>query len=268
MRRHRRVHRRLGLVYPLLVTAIAQVACGDKANGWLIERRRRGRRRRADRAAVHLSAVLPPAARRQRATATTARPARGSNLGPTNPDFLDRGRAAGRRVPGGERPRAGAPVPVDAVTASASGLDPHISVANAGCRRRGSPRRAGIDVADVLALVDRAHRRPCAGRPRRAGGRTCSMLNLALDDSSVRRRRRSDWQTRIMERGTLRIYLGAAPGVGKTFAMLERGCRRRQRGTDVVVGSSRRTAERSRPRSSATSRCVPAARRSSTAARR
>jgi two-component system sensor histidine kinase KdpD len=39
-----------------------------------------------------------------------------------------------------------------------------------------------------------------------------------------------------MARGTLRIYLGAAPGVGKTFAMLEEGARRASRGTDVVVG--------------------------------
>ncbi len=40
----------------------------------------------------------------------------------------------------------------------------------------------------------------------------------------------------LMGRGTLRIYLGAAPGVGKTYAMLSEGHRRRQRGTDVVVG--------------------------------
>src|ERR1700741_316013 len=39
-----------------------------------------------------------------------------------------------------------------------------------------------------------------------------------------------------MARGTLRIYLGAAPGVGKTVAMLEEGQRRAGRGTDVVVG--------------------------------
>jgi two-component system sensor histidine kinase KdpD len=37
-------------------------------------------------------------------------------------------------------------------------------------------------------------------------------------------------------RGTLRVYLGAAPGVGKTFAMLNEGRRRHERGTDVVVG--------------------------------
>jgi two-component system sensor histidine kinase KdpD len=40
----------------------------------------------------------------------------------------------------------------------------------------------------------------------------------------------------LMARGRLRIYLGAAPGVGKTYAMLNEGCRRAARGTDVVVG--------------------------------
>ena len=39
-----------------------------------------------------------------------------------------------------------------------------------------------------------------------------------------------------MTRGTLRIYLGAAPGVGKTYAMLDEGNRRRDRGTDVLIG--------------------------------
>src|SRR5690242_21547840 len=39
-----------------------------------------------------------------------------------------------------------------------------------------------------------------------------------------------------MARGKLRVYLGAAPGVGKTFAMLNEGRRRASRGTDVVVG--------------------------------
>src|SRR5438105_9476143 len=39
-----------------------------------------------------------------------------------------------------------------------------------------------------------------------------------------------------MARGLLRVYLGAAPGVGKTFAMLNEGRRARERGADVVVG--------------------------------
>ncbi len=39
----------------------------------------------------------------------------------------------------------------------------------------------------------------------------------------------------MTERGQLRVYLGAAPGVGKTYAMLDEGQRRAARGTDVVV---------------------------------
>ena len=41
---------------------------------------------------------------------------------------------------------------------------------------------------------------------------------------------------RRSKRGLLRVYLGAAPGVGKTFAMLDEGWRRKERGADVVVG--------------------------------
>ena len=55
----------------------------------------------------------------------------GSNLGPLS-QKLDRHRETARgRLPEGERPGPDAPVPADAVTASASGLDPHISVQNA-----------------------------------------------------------------------------------------------------------------------------------------
>ena len=39
-----------------------------------------------------------------------------------------------------------------------------------------------------------------------------------------------------MARGQLRVYLGSAPGVGKTYRMLDEGYRRRLRGTDVVIG--------------------------------
>jgi two-component system sensor histidine kinase KdpD len=45
-----------------------------------------------------------------------------------------------------------------------------------------------------------------------------------------------DGRDAMVSRGTLRVYLGAAPGVGKTYAMLNEGCRRKSRGTDVVVG--------------------------------
>ena len=71
-----------------------------------------------------------------------------------------------------------------------------------------------------------------------------------------------------MARGTLRIYLGAAPGVGKTFAMLERGAPPRASGAPTSSsGSSRPTAARTTASRSATSRSSPAA-RWSTAGRR
>ena len=64
-------------------------------------------------------------------------------------------------------------------------------------------------------------------------------LNLALDDRGVAERRRARGArgtSAAMGRGKLRVYLGAAPGVGKTYAMLGEGHRRAERGTDVVVG--------------------------------
>ncbi|HKN92409.1 MAG TPA: ATP-binding protein [Acidimicrobiia bacterium] len=61
-----------------------------------------------------------------------------------------------------------------------------------------------------------------------------------------------------MTRGTLRIYLGAAPGVGKTFAMLGEGRRRAERGTDVVVGF---VESHGRPRTAAQLGDLPVVRR-------
>jgi hypothetical protein len=58
--------------------------------------------------------------------------------------------------------------------------------------------------------------------------------------------------------GELRIHFGAAPGVGKTFAMLCEARRRRDRGTDVVVGLSRPTAGPRRPSCSRVWRSCPA----------
>lgn len=52
-------------------------------------------------------------------------------------------------------------------------------------------------------------------------------------DALLERLKREEEQA---ARGRLRLYLGAAPGVGKTYAMLNEGRRRKKRGTDVVVG--------------------------------
>jgi potassium-transporting ATPase KdpC subunit len=80
----------------------------------------------------------------------------GSNLGPTNPELLT---AVAERV-SAYRQVNGLPaevaVPVDAVTASASGLDPHISIANARLQAPRVASHRGLALDDVLALVDRS----------------------------------------------------------------------------------------------------------------
>jgi K+-transporting ATPase ATPase C chain len=79
----------------------------------------------------------------------------GSNLGPNNPVLLEAvaARADAYRAVNGLAP--GTPVPVDAVTTSASGLDPHISVANARLQAPRVASERGLAVEEVLALIDR-----------------------------------------------------------------------------------------------------------------
>ena len=148
-----------------------------------------------------------------------------SNLGPTNPELLDSvaERVDAYRAENGlDRDTR---VPVDAVTASGSGLDPHISVANARLQAPRVAEARGLDVDDVLQPGGPPHQRPRPRLPGR-GGR-----ERAGAQPRPRPERRD-----VTGRGTLRVYLGAAPGVGKTFAMLSEAQRARERGADVVVG--------------------------------
>lgn len=144
----------LGVVYPLLVTAIGQVAFHDQANGSIVEVDGRpvGSRLIGQQfAAPEYFWPRPSAAGDGYDGAASS----GSNLGPLNTDLLETvaQRAAAYRQANGLPD--GAAVPVDAVTASASGLDPHISVANARIQavRVAAARDLALD--DVLALVDR-----------------------------------------------------------------------------------------------------------------
>lgn len=144
-----------GIVYPLVVTAVAQVAFNDDANGSLV---------RVDGVVVG-SRLLgqqfeSPGYFHPRPSAAGAgydgTTSGGSNLGPESETL---------RATVAERVRAYreengldalVPVPVDAVTASASGLDPMISVANA---RLQAPRVAaarGIAVDQVLTMIGQA----------------------------------------------------------------------------------------------------------------
>ncbi len=137
-----------GVVYPLAVTGIAQVAFGDQADGSLVTR---------DGVVVGSAllgqALVGPEWFHSRPSAAGDGVSSGSNLGPTNEDFLATvdERVASYRSENGLADDT--PVPVDAVTASGSGFDPHISVANARLQAPRVAEARGMSVDDVLALV-------------------------------------------------------------------------------------------------------------------
>lgn len=142
----------VGVAYPLAVTGLAQLAFPHRADGSLVERDGRvvGSRLvgQAFAGARYFHPRPSDAGEGYDAMASAA-----SNLGPTNPELVRqvRARRAAYRRDNGLRP--GQQVPVDAVTASGSGLDPHISVANARLQATRVARARGLALDDVLALV-------------------------------------------------------------------------------------------------------------------
>jgi K+-transporting ATPase ATPase C chain len=172
----------LGIAYPLVVTGISQVAFGSKADGSLLRR---------DGEVVGSRLIGQPFSLPQyfhpRPSAAgagyDAMASSGSNLGPTNPDLLAavEERAAAYREENGLAEEA--LVPVDAVTASGSGLDPHITLANARLQAPRVAEARGIPVEDVLALVDEHVDGRDLGFLDDAGVNVLS-LNLALDEAS------------------------------------------------------------------------------------
>lgn len=142
-----------GLLYPLLVTGVAQTMLPHQANGSLVQRNGQT----VGSTLIGQTFTQPgqfwsrPSATGP--TAYNASASGGSNLGPSSPALAEvvQGRIAALRA---ADPGNTAPVPVDLVTASASGLDPHISLAAARYQTARVGRVRGLSPDAVTTLVD------------------------------------------------------------------------------------------------------------------
>jgi K+-transporting ATPase ATPase C chain len=141
-----------GLIYPLVVTGIAQVLFPQQANGSLIVKNGQ---------AVGSKLIGQPFDDSKyfwgRPSATgpfpyNAAASSGSNLGPTNPALTDAVQARMDTLKAAD-PENTQPIPVDLVTTSASGLDPHISPAAAAYQVTRVARARGLDESAVRQLV-------------------------------------------------------------------------------------------------------------------
>jgi potassium-transporting ATPase KdpC subunit len=168
-----------GIVYPLATTGVAQVVFGDKADGSQIER---------DGETVGSRLIGQDFQGRPRyfqsrpsATEYSADVTFFNNLGPNSRDLSDlfaENRAAYRER---EQLRPGEDVPADAVTTSGSGVDPHISEANAEIQARRVAEERGLELERVLELVEEntdGRFLGVLGEP----GVNVLELNLALDE--------------------------------------------------------------------------------------
>lgn len=168
-----------GLVYPLLVTGIAQAVFPDQAAGSLLTRdgqvvgsRLIGQSFSGPKYFWSRPSATGPSA--YNAGAST-----GSNLGALNPALAEAAQARVAALRDSD-PGNTAPLPVDLVTMSASGLDPHVSRAAADWQAARVARLRGLAEAEVRALVERhteGRRLGFLGEPRV----NVLELNLALD---------------------------------------------------------------------------------------
>jgi K+-transporting ATPase ATPase C chain len=141
-----------GLVYPAIVTAIAQIAFRDRANGSLIVSNGQVIGSRLIGQAFSRPEYFHPRPSAAGDKGYDASASGGSNLGPTSAKLIDRVKASIAQYRQ-ENPGYTGAIPADAVTASASGLDPDISPDNASIQAARVARARGLGVENVRALV-------------------------------------------------------------------------------------------------------------------
>jgi K+-transporting ATPase ATPase C chain len=170
----------LGIIYPLVVTGLAQVLYPRRANGEIIESRGKlvgSRLIGQPFTAPGYFHSRPSAAGPAGYDSTQSQ---GSNLAPTNKALLDRVSASVQTLQA-ENPKA--PIPIDLVTASASGLDPDISPASAEFQIPRVAKERKMNEADLRALVQRHTQQRqfgFLGEPR------VNVLELNLDLDEIR----------------------------------------------------------------------------------
>ena len=167
-----------GILYPLVVTGLAQVLFPKRANGQLIEKAGKTVGSRI----IGQNFTEPGYFHSRPSNAGTgydATASSGSNLGPTNKTLIDRVKADVQKA---QTESPSTPVPVDLVTASGSGLDPEISPAAAEFQIPRIARERGMKEEDLRTLVRRhtkARDLGFLGEPR------VNVLELNLDLDSI-----------------------------------------------------------------------------------
>lgn len=169
-----------GLLYPATITGLAQGLFPEQARGSLIHKDHR-----IIGSALIGQSFSGPTYFWGRPSATTPFPynagaSSGSNLGPSNP-MLRQAAAARAEALRLAHPQANAPLPVDLISTSASGLDPHISPAAAFFQARRVAQARGLQESQVRALIDQCTEGPFLGLLGEARVNVLR-LNIALDN--------------------------------------------------------------------------------------